>query len=214
MNKKIVSPVDQENAEALCAKIDQDADAEVKKLFERAQSEAQGILAQAKAEALANTAAVVRALDKEIEHDKDRILSTLNLEKKRLILEGKQSFVDRVLAEVKQKAERFRADRAYSEFLANGILEGMRVLDAAEVVVYYAGSDEHIFNNDFVKKLTDRCSAALNKACVLTLNKSDFKDLGVIINSVDGRMMYDNRFSARLERMYDEIYMELLKEAV
>jgi len=214
MNRDIVSPVNQENADALCAKIDQDADAEVKQLFERAQSEVQGIFAQAKATSEANAAAGVRALDKEVEHDKDRILSTLNLEKKRLILEGKQSFVNKVLAEVKQKAEHFRGDRAYSEFLANGILEGMRVLDVPNVVVYYASADEHIFSNDFMKKLTDRCSAAMNKTCVLMFNKSDFKDLGVIVNSVDGRMMYDNRFSARLERMYDDIYMELLKEAV
>jgi len=83
-----------------------------------------------------------------------------------------------------------------------------------DVVVYYAAQDEHIFDKDFVKNLTGRCSAAMNKTCVLTLNKSDFKDLGVIINSADGRMMFDNRFSARLERIYDDIYMELLKEAV
>ena len=209
----IVFPVNQENAEALCAKIDQDAQAEMKKLSDRAQSEAQVILSQAKAEAQSSAAAAVRELDKEIEKDKDRILSTLNLEKKRLILDGKQSFVEKVLAEVKQKTARFRGDRAYGEFLARGVIEGLKVLDVSNAVVYYASADEHLFTNDFVKKLTDRCSAAMNRPCALTLNKSEFKDLGVIVNSVDGRMMYDNRFSARLDRMYDDIYMELLKEA-
>jgi vacuolar-type H+-ATPase subunit E/Vma4 len=214
MNKEPVSPMDHENADAICAKIQQDADAEVKQLLGRAQTEAQGILSQAQAAADAQKAALLRDLEKEIDKSKDRILSTLNLEKKRLVLEGKQKFVEKVIGEVRQKAARFRGDRAYGEFLAAGVLEGLRVLDVPNVAVYYAAADEHIFNNDFVKKLTDRCSAAMNRTCVLTFNKSDFKDLGVIINSVDGRMMYDNRFSARLERMYDDIYMELLKEAV
>ncbi|MFA6385006.1 MAG: V-type ATP synthase subunit E family protein [Candidatus Omnitrophota bacterium] len=214
MNKEPVSPMDHENADAICAKIRQDAEAEVKQLSDRAQAQSQEILAQAKTTASAQKAALLHDLEKEIDKSRDRILSTLNLEKKRLILEGKQRFVDQVIAEVRQKAARSRGESAYGKFLSDGILEGMRVLDVPNAVVYYAAQDEHIFNNDFVKKLTDRCGAAMNKTCVLTFNKSDFKDIGVIINSMDGRMMYDNRFSARLERMYDDIYMELLKEAV
>ena len=214
MKKDLVLPMNQENALSICKQIDKDAENEVNKLLERARSEVQDILAQAKAESQARTAAAQRENEKEIEKDKDRILSTLNLEKKRLILEGKQSLVEKVLAGIRQKAVRFRGDRLYGEFLVKGVLEGMRVLDVANAVVYYAAVDEHIFNSDFVKKLTDRCSAVMHTPCVLKFTKSDFKDLGVIINSMDGRMMYDNRFSARLERMYDDIYMALLKEAV
>jgi vacuolar-type H+-ATPase subunit E/Vma4 len=115
---------------------------------------------------------------------------------------------------VKQKAARFRSDPGYSEFLVRAIVEGMQVLDVNQGVVYYAAADEHIFNGDFVKKVTDSLRKAMNKECSLTLNKSDFKDIGVIVNSQDGRMMYDNRFDARLGRMYEDIYMELLKGAV
>ena len=43
--------------------------------------------------------------------------------------------------------------------------------------------------------------------------KSDFSEIGVIVQSQDGRLLFDNRFSARLKRAYDEIYMKLLKEA-
>lgn len=214
MNKEPVSPMDHENADAICAKILQDADAEVKQLLDRAQAQAQEIRAQAQADADAHKASLLRDLDKEIAKSKERTLSTLNLEKKRLILDGKQKFVEKVIAGVRDMAGRFRGGRAYGEFLAAGVIEGVRVLDVPDVVVYYAAQDEHIFDKDFVKNLTNRCGAAMNKTCVLTLNKSDFKDLGVIINSADGRMMFDNRFSARLERMYDDIYMELLKEAV
>jgi len=214
MKKETVSPMDYDNADAICAKINQDADAEVKQLFERTQAQAQGIIAQARAAAEAQKAVLLKDSEKEIDKAKDRILSTLNLEKKRLILEGKQSFVDQVLDEVKQKAAEFRGDPAYIQFLSGAIVEGVRVLGAAQVRVYYAAADEHIFNDDFIKNVSDRCRRVLNKPCELSLNKSDFRDLGVIVNSQDGRMMYDNRFLARLERMYDDISMGLMKEAV
>jgi vacuolar-type H+-ATPase subunit E/Vma4 len=214
MNKETVNPLNIENAEAICAKIQQDADAEVKQLLERARSQAQSVLDEARASSQTAKDAALQSLDKEIEKLKDRILSTLNLEKKRLLLDGKQSFVENVLAEVNRKAGVFRNDSAYGEFLVQAIVEGVRVIEATSVVVYYSVIDEHIFSDSFVKKISGLCAGALSKPCSLTLNKSDFKDLGVIINSEDGRMMYDNRFGARLERAYDEIYMELLKEVV
>ena len=214
MNKEPISNINQDNAEAICAKIKQDADSEVAQLFERAKGQAQQIIDGAKKEAEALKAALLRDLEKEIERSKDRVLSTLNLEKKRLVLEGKQKFVEQVLSDVKQKAGRFRSEPGYSEFLAGAIVEGMQVLDVARGVVFYAAADEHIFNDGFMKKITDACSRAMNRECFLTLNKSDFYDIGVIVNSQDGRMMYDNRFDARLGRMYEDIYMELLKGAV
>ncbi|MFA5099705.1 MAG: V-type ATP synthase subunit E, partial [Candidatus Omnitrophota bacterium] len=133
MNKETVSPMDHDNADAICARITQDADAEVKQLFERAQAQAQSIVAQARVAAEAQKAVLLKDSEKEIDKSKDRVLSTLNLEKKRLILEGKQSFVDTVLDEVKQKAVKFRADPAYIRFLAGAIVEGVRVLGAAGV---------------------------------------------------------------------------------
>jgi vacuolar-type H+-ATPase subunit E/Vma4 len=214
MNKEPISNINQDNAEAICAKINQDADSEVRQSFERAKAQAQQIIDGAKKESEALKAALLRNLEKEIERSKERVLSTLNLEKKRLILDGKQKFVDEVIMDVKQKAGRFRSDPGYSEFLAGAIVEGMQVLDVAQGVVYYAAADEHIFNDGFMKKITDACRRAMNRECSLTLNKSDFKDIGVIVNSQDGRMMYDNRFDARLGRMYEDIYMELLKGAV
>jgi vacuolar-type H+-ATPase subunit E/Vma4 len=214
MKKELLSNVNQDNAEAICAKINQDADLEVKQLFERAQKEAQHILDGAKKEAETQKAALLRDLEKEVEKGKERILSTLNLEKKRLILDGKQKFVEEVLSDVKQKAAMFRNDPGYTEFLIQAIVEGMEVLDVDRGVIYYAAADEHIFNGGFMKKAAEACRKALAKECSLTLNKSDFNDIGVIVNSHDGRMMYDNRFEARLNRMYEDIYMELLKGAV
>jgi len=121
--------------------------------------------------------------------------------------------VDKVLAEITALKDNWRRGRSYHEFLLAAVVEGMRVLEAAPAVVYYSCEDEHIFNQEFIKKIIERCNAAMHKQCDITFNKSDFKEPGVIVNSRDGRMMYDNRFSARLERMYDELYMELMKEA-
>jgi vacuolar-type H+-ATPase subunit E/Vma4 len=214
MNKEPLPSINQDNAEAICAKINQDADLEVRQLLERSQKEAGQIIAAAKKDIEAAKAALLRDLEKEIEKSKERVLSTLNLEKKRVILDGKQKFVDDVISDVKQKAANFRGDPGYAEFLIQAIVEGMEVLDVDRGVVYYSAADGHIFNDGFMKKAAEACRKALARECYLTLNKSDFNDIGVIVNSHDGRMMYDNRFDARLGRMYEDIYMDLLKGAV
>ncbi|MCU0651188.1 MAG: V-type ATP synthase subunit E family protein [Candidatus Omnitrophica bacterium] len=213
MNKQPVPNVNKDNADAICAKIILDAEGESRQLFKRAEFEARQILDAAKKDAQARKDILLRDVEKEIEKAKEKVLSTLNLEKKRLILEGKQRFVDNVLAEVKKKAAGLRNDPQYPEFLADAVIEGMRVLDVSEVIVYHAACDEHIFNEGFIKKVTQSCGKALNRQCAISFNKSDFNDIGVIINSQDGRIMYDNRFEARLERSYEDIYMELLKGA-
>lgn len=213
MNKNIAVSANQENAEAICARIDQDAADEARKILERAQAQAQQIVALAKEGSAANAEAARRRVDQEIEKDRDRLLSTLNLEKKRLALNGKQAFVEKVLAEVKACAGRWRQDRGYEAFLIEAVVEGIRVLDVPQVTVYYAAADAHLFTDEFARALHARCSAVVHHPCEVAFDKSDFNDLGVIIHSRDGRMMYDNRFSARLDRMYDDMYMELLKEA-
>ncbi|HOU36538.1 MAG TPA: V-type ATP synthase subunit E family protein, partial [Candidatus Omnitrophota bacterium] len=176
MEKRVMASVNQDNADAICAKIDQDASFEAQKMIERAKAQAKEIIAAAQKQAAEDSQAAHRRIDKEIEKDRDRLISTMNLEKKRLILEGKQAFVDRVLAEVRSLAGRWRQDRTYPQFLAAAVTEGMRVLDTDQAVIYYSSADEHIFDQEFVKKLTDLCSAAVRRKCELTFSKSDFQD--------------------------------------
>jgi vacuolar-type H+-ATPase subunit E/Vma4 len=213
MDNKFIEKLNQENAEVICAKISQDADEEVKTILEQARKESDKIASQARKVIEDKNQEISKKLEREIQKSREKILSSLNLEKKRLVLGEKDKFIQSVLAQVRKNAQDFRKENDYQEFLQNAIIEGAEVIEENNIEVYYSRLDESIFSQDFMVKIEKACTQALKTGCGLKFNKADFNDLGVIVNSIDGRIMYDNRFLARLERVKEKIYMELLKDS-
>jgi|GEM_PF-398332 len=214
MDKKILNQLqlNGDNADVICAKIRQDAENEVKILLDRAAREKAGIIKEAQTLAQKKAGDILRETDKEIEKSRERINSTLNLEKKRLLLEGKSRFVQSVFESVQRMADKLRDQPGYADRLQDWIIEGIKVIESDKVDLFYSFRDEHIVNDGFIKKIEDICKDTLKQSVSVKPCKGDFADPGVIVNSQDGRMMFDNRFSARLSRSYDQFYMELLKE--
>jgi len=213
MDIKILGKINQENAQVICSKISEDADDEIKSILGAARKESEKINSAARKVIEDKNQVIFKDLEREIQKSREKILSSLNLEKKRLVLGEKDKFIQSVLAQVKKKAEDFRRESNYLEFLKNAIIEGVEVIEENNIEIYYSVLDERIFNDDFKDKIEKACSQILKTECSLKFNKADFSDLGVIVNSIDGRIMYDNRFLARLERVKEEVYMELLKES-
>ncbi|MCK9594938.1 MAG: V-type ATP synthase subunit E [Candidatus Omnitrophica bacterium] len=212
MDKKILDQVNGENADMICAKIRQDTENEVKGLLDRASREKDGMIKKAEAEAQKKANDIRREADKDIDKSRERINSTLNLEKKRLLLEGKNRFVQSVFGSVAGLAEKFREQPAYADYLQKWIIEGIRVIESDKVDLFYSFRDENIVSDVFIRKIENICKDTLKQNVSIKPCKGDFTDIGVIVNSRDARVMFDNRFSARLSRSYDQVYMELLKE--
>jgi vacuolar-type H+-ATPase subunit E/Vma4 len=122
MDIKILGKINQENAQVICSKISEDADDEIKSILEAARKESEKILFQARKVVEDKNQAISRGLEREIQKSREKILSSLNLEKKRLVLGEKDKFIQSVLAQVKKKAEDFRRESNYLEFLKNAFL--------------------------------------------------------------------------------------------
>ncbi len=145
---------------------------------------------------------------------KQRAEATTKIELKKAQLEFKKEFADRVFEKVQEMAINFRADPEYRNFLKNAVLESIEVIDTPEVVIKFSSLDSGYFNQDFEKEVLEICKKDLKKTVSILFIKSDFKDIGIIGMSGDGFIMYDNTFSARMKRLFDEIYSELLGEAI
>lgn len=201
-----------ENADAICAKIRQDADEEASGIIEHARRDAEKAAEAARQQIASRRETALLELEKELVKIRERSVSLANLEKKRISLEGRSRFVDTVLAGVNRRAREFRCTDAYRDFLVNVVCEGVSVLDSADAQVYYSAADEAVFTDGFRQQIQAACSDRFRKNIRLSFKKSDFNDLGVVVNSSDGRMSFDNRFLARLDRIKEQVYMELLKE--
>ena len=197
MDKSLYSKVKIEDAEEICKRIIENATSQADSLLASAKKERSRILCEANQEAESRKKEILKKSEVETEKMKQKIYSTLNLEKKKLFLEEKSKFIESILEKTRAMAMEFRKDPAYKEFLEKAILEGIKVVAEKEVEVLYSALDEKIIKDINVANAK--------------FKKSDFKDIGVIVQSNDSRLIFDNTFSARFKRMYEDIYMDLLR---
>ncbi|MCX5692504.1 MAG: V-type ATP synthase subunit E family protein [Candidatus Omnitrophica bacterium] len=202
MDKSLYSKARIEDAGEICRKIIEDASAQAGSILTRAGKEKSKILEEANQEAENKKKEALKKNDIEVEKMRQKIFSTLNLEKKKLFLEEKSRFIETVLEKVREIAAEFRKDQGYKAFLEKAISEGVEVIGERDVDVLYSALDEKIIKGDFIKNIN---------GVTLEFKKCDFKDIGVIVQSKDSRLIYDNTFSARFKRLHDDIYMDLLK---
>lgn len=210
MDKKSFELTGRENTDLICEKINQEAEEEIKIILDKARLEARNILVQAQGEAESKKQLILNELERDIQKSKEKIFSSLNLEKKRLVLMEKEMFVHAVLAELNKDFGEFRETSDYLDFLKKAVIEGIKVIGQNNAVIYYSFMDARYFSETFIAEIRKLC---LEAGCAVEFHNAEFENLGVIINSIDGRVMYDNRLSSRLERSKEEIYAELLKES-
>jgi vacuolar-type H+-ATPase subunit E/Vma4 len=216
MKKDMYSEITQasrENAQEICAKIRRDAEAEAEEILARARKEAERILEEGRAQAERKSLHLVEEQARKAEKIWEKTFSTLAMEKKRIALEEKNVFLRNVLDRVRRQAESFRRSKEYEDFLAEAVLEGALVIDDEAVDVRFARADEAIFTGAFAGRVETLCAEKTGRRVSLSFRAGDFQDIGVMVFSRDGRLSYDNRFASRLARVYDDIYMGLLRGA-
>lgn len=201
-----------ENAEEIRKKIHEETAYETKEILNRAKTLAKNILNDAKQQAEGNKQDALREFEKKINALRERFFSALNLEKKKIIMGEKNKFIEEVLLELKNQAKNFRSHQEYIPFLKKIILEAIDVIAVKNLEVLYSPLDEKIINDSFIKEAKSLCQNKSNQETVLKFTKSDFDDIGFIVQSADGRLIYDARFASRLKMAQDDIYMDLLRK--
>ena len=199
-NKDDVSKVNIDNADEICSKIKEESSEEAGSILAKAHKEKERLLFEASKAAQEQASRILQDNDEKIKNATEKAFSIINMEKRKISLEGKSLFVDDVIAAVKKEAENYRANANYEKFLKEAILEGVMIIGETNVQVFYSPLDEDLI--------------ARFKNIPVEFKKGSFLDLGVTVQSPDGRVSFDNTFSARLKRAYDEIYVNLLREAM
>ena len=204
----------QENAEVICERIRREAQEELGRIRERSSREADEVL-RAGAKAAEKKREQKRAeLAAELEKERERVFSGVAIEKKRQVLEEKNVFADEVLREVGNIACRFREKPEYRAFLEQAILEGIAVVDAESIRVFYSPNDKAmVTDRDFQARVQAGAAAADGRRAQVEWVEGDFDEIGTVVVSADERIRFDNRFSARLQRQNEKIVTELLKDS-
>lgn len=201
-----------DDAEKLIMEIEKTASENAEQIIQQAKSKAQEILDDARKKAQQIIDDEKKKTQEFIAIAEQKAEASIKMELRRKSLELKKQYIEKVLEAVKQKVSEFRKSAQYRDFLKNAVLEAIEVIDSPEINISFSGFDEIYFNPDFEKEIMEICRKDLKKEVSIRFIKTDLRDAGIIGVSGDGRIVYENTITARMQRMYDEIYAELLKE--
>jgi vacuolar-type H+-ATPase subunit E/Vma4 len=198
----------------LCARIKEDAMNESKKIIALVEEKAAQIIEAAEKEAFDLSTRVLEQAHQEAAGQEKVALSTLNLETRKIKLLEQEKIVNLVIEELSKKAAEFRSRKEYPGYLKDLIIEASLVVDCKEMDIMGSISDTNILNRHFIDKIEKELKEKYSKDISLEFIADDtIKDIGVVLKSRDNRIEYENTFTARLSRTYDEIRIDILKEA-
>ncbi len=145
MEKKLQT-AELENSDALCARIIEDADKESQKILDKAREKISEIFENNKKEIGSARAEILKTAQAEALAKQTKILSTIKLDERKIILNAKEKIFNQVIEEVNKKALNFRFSKEYPEYLKNLVIEGSLVIDHKEIEIITNSSDVNIFS--------------------------------------------------------------------
>lgn len=200
------------NAESICQKINDEATALIKTITATAEKESQNIIQEAFKKQKIEKEETEKQIATEIEILKTKIFSTLELEKRKTILCARDEFIQKALKKLGVLISDFSKTKGYNNFLKNAILEGLIVLETENLHILYSSADTNLFSQQFTDEIKKFLLEKQKKDISLTFEKGNFNESGLIIQSQNKQRLFDNRFSYRIKREYENIYNQLVKE--
>ena len=191
-------------------------------ILEQSQSEADEILNQAKRdvaqtekdaglEAEKIKSEILRKANAQADALKRRLLSGVHLDVKRRLLQARESLLSVVFVQLKEKLEAFRQSGEYASFLEQLIIEGVRALDSEEVWIQGGAIERKALTPAVLQSIEKKAAQHEKRTVQLKLHETLSEQSGVILISKDGRTRFDNRFTARIERMKETLRLEAMK---
>jgi len=136
------------------------------------------------------------------EKEKQKILSTAEMEVKRMVLNCRESLIDEAFALARQKFEAFKKTKEYTDILKKHIIASIGELEGNSFTIVVSKADSFSLSDavvNMIKKETGK------KGLKLKLEEVE-KDLGgVIVREKDGKVSIDNTFDSMLNRIKNEI---------
>ena len=190
--------------DALCAEILAEARRESEDILRQAKVEAEKFRAAASV-----TAEQIRRERRASAHTEaarrtEMLLATIAVEAGRIRSAHLETLLDSVRAQIRQQLE-INSDHA-RETLVTLAAEAIQQMAGAEFELRISLADTAAFGNGWVEEVVRRVG---REPLRLAMVADDTVKTGVMVRSPDGFQIWDNRLSARLERLWPELRRQI-----
>jgi vacuolar-type H+-ATPase subunit E/Vma4 len=142
-----------------------------------------------------------------------REVSTARIEAKRILLDAREKAVTKIFGEVEEGLRNLREDPArYRESLISLAAEAASAVGTGEIILKFSERDRGIVDEALVGEINERTKEALKRAVALHIRFEEADYAGCLAASSDGRIIFDNTYRRRLERMRNDLRARIVGE--
>lgn len=184
-----------ENIESLSRAMEGEAKAEAEQIRTNAQAKADDIRQLAQQQAEAERAKILDTARQEADRLRGQVVATSQMKARTMELDHRETLLDSVFNEARKQLSSIEQWSDYNEIAHKLLKEAVQQLGASKILVR---ADEQT-QKEIAKIKLEQLSSELGVE--ISLGKPLSQGLGVISETVDGHLQYDNTLEIRLERL-------------
>jgi len=184
----------------------EDAERDARNIISRAEAEAERILKHAKEEAERRYEEIIKKGKERIKDKKRQAISLFELETKNNLLEAKEEIIEEVYDEAIKRLRQYTLTEEYTNCIFRLIREASRQIKSDALIIRLNERDYQILT----KKRLDELSRKLGVKIIKSDEKINCTG-GVVVTSLDGKIIVDNTFENRLRILKDSLRTKIAK---
>jgi V/A-type H+/Na+-transporting ATPase subunit E len=140
-----------------------------------------------------------------VETEEKKTRAAAEMEARRILLEKKEELVSRLFDSAESKLEEMRGSKAYLDIISRAIKDAISNI-GNNLVVEFGEKDKSVLTKDVISSIQSNISKSLGLEVNLKfVPSSENIPAGVIIKSVDGRMIIDGSFPNLMRKLKEDL---------
>ena len=191
---------------AIANEVLSDVQKEAEAIILSAENEAKETLKEAKEQADQSYVTLVNQAAEKVEAERRKTASVIDVEMRNRLFQAKEDLVDLAFEKAISKLKDFAKTEKYHEYLFKLVAEGARKIGQKKLAVQVSASDKAWLTQDSLDRLSKKlgCELKLSNQAVNCMG-------GCKIQTIDGRISYDNTFDNRLQELKPILRVEVAK---
>jgi vacuolar-type H+-ATPase subunit E/Vma4 len=202
--------------EGIIEKILGDGEAQARRVVDNARRSEQSEMRKAEAEADKIRKEIVSKAEAKAGTLRSKVIATGHIEAKRMILRAREQAISRVFETIARELEKVRENPAdYRKALGNLAVEAITAVGGPEVTLKICKEDQSLADDALLAEISRRAGDETGSETKVTLEiDPGLTGGGCIAVSGRGRIVFDNTFGRRLERMKPALRSVIVREVL
>jgi V/A-type H+-transporting ATPase subunit E len=189
----------EDNIQGLSRAVLSEARADAEQILADARAKADATRQRAQERAEAERQEILERAQREAEHVRSQCLAATRLQARKLRLERREKLLDEVFDAARQRLPTIQQWTDYDQMVHEWVCEAVTYLGSDAARLRADERTHDILAGETLSQLSEELNVQLQLA------EPSEQGLGVIAETTDGHLRYDNTLEARLERWQDEL---------